>query len=167
MSNFINERNNPMHRIISSVIVSMALLLSGCDQKSNETASSTANDHGQEHAESDKGHAGHSGEVIELGTTTVEGQSVKASRDKGEIKAGGDAPIDIWIDGALGNAAAVRFWIGTENGKASVKAKAGVEDNHWHTHAEIPDPLPADSKLWVEIEAKDGKKSVVSFDLKQ
>lgn len=160
-----------MHRIVSSLAVAVALLLSGCDQKSSETSSggtATTSDHEHDHSTDKKEPAGDAKvEVIELGTATVEGQSVKASRDKGEIKSGGDAPIDIWIDGALGSAEAVRFWIGTEDGTTSVKAKAGVEDNHWHTHAEVPDPLPTDSKLWVEIEGKDAKKSVVSFDLKQ
>jgi hypothetical protein len=95
--------------------------------------------------------------------TSTEG---KASRDQGQIKPGEDAPIDIWLDGGLGNAAAVRFWIGTQDAKGSIKAKAAVEDGHWHTHGEVPDPIPADSKLWVEIEGKDGKNTVVSFDLK-
>jgi hypothetical protein len=109
---------------------------------------------------------GHHGPSIALGETTVDGMKVRAARDAGEIKAGGDSPIDVWIDGGLGNAAAVRFWIGTEDAKGSIKAKAAVEGNQWHTHGEVPNPLPPDSKLWVEIEGKDGKKSTVSFDLK-
>ncbi|MDX2198743.1 MAG: hypothetical protein SF069_07200 [Phycisphaerae bacterium] len=109
--------------------------------------------------------AGHGGPVIDLGSTTVNGMAVKATRDKGEIKPGGDAPVDVWIDGGLGNAVAVRFWIGTEDAKGSVKAKAEVEHGKWHTHTEVPDPLPVESKLWVEIETKDGKKGVAPFDL--
>jgi hypothetical protein len=85
------------------------------------------------------------------------------------VKAGGEAPIDVWVTGGP-KVAAVRFWIGTEDAKGSLKAKAVIENadqpNHWHTHAEIPDPLPAGSKLWVEIEAEGGAKSVISFDLK-
>lgn len=109
----------------------------------------------------------HGGPVIELGTATAGGMSIRASRDAGELKPGGDAPIDVWIDGGLGNAAAVRFWIGMEDAKGSIKAKAEVEAGKWHTHAELPDPLPAASKLWVEIEGKDGKRTVASFDLKK
>ena len=109
---------------------------------------------------------GHSGEVIPLGEQALDGMSVRASRDKGEIKAAGDAPIDVWIDGGVGNAVAVRFWIGTEDAKGSIKAKADIEDGKWHTHAEVPVPLPAEGKLWVEIEDKEGKKTVASFDLK-
>lgn len=117
--------------------------------------------------------AGHGGAIIELGTTKIGELTVRASRDKGEIKAGGDAPIDVWLTTADGKPAAVtavRFWIGVEDAKGSVKAKADIEDpkqpNHWHTHAEVPDPMPEGTKLWVEIEAGGGK-TVGSFELKQ
>ena len=70
----------------------------------------------------------------------------------------------------MAKATAVRFWIGTEDAKGSVKAKADIENpaepNRWHTHAEIPNPLPAGCKLWVEIETDTGEKVVGSFDLK-
>ena len=53
----------------------------------------------------------------------------------------------------------------------SVKAKAAIEDpaqpNRWHTHAEIPSPLPEGSALWVEIEIADGATTHSSFDLKR
>ena len=42
----------------------------------------------------------------------------------------------------------------------------GTGHNRWHTHVEIPDPIPAGTKLWVEIEAEGGTKGVCSFDPK-
>jgi hypothetical protein len=64
----------------------------------------------------------------------------------------------------------VRFWIGSQDAKGSIKAKADIEDpkqtNHWHTHAEIPEPMPAGAKLWVEIETEGGEKTAGNFDLK-
>lgn len=165
-----------MHRTVLALIVSAALLATGCEPKSNEsdsgissppaTKTKAAPPAPNKNPEPARG-PGHGGGVIELGETTLDGVKVRASRDEGEIKPGGDSPIDIWLDGGLGNAAAVRFWVGAQDGKGSIKAKAAVEDAHWHTHAEVPDPLPADSKLWVEIEGKDGQKSTVSFDLKK
>lgn len=166
-----------MHRILLAVIVSSALLLSGCEKKpspSNESGS-TPPAVGAKNgaAPADKGGTdaakgpGQGGDVIELGETSIDGMKVRTSRDAGEITPGGDSPIDIWIDGGLGSAAAVRFWIGSEDAKGSIKAKAAVEDGHWHTHGEVPDPIPPESKLWVEIEGKDGKKSIASFDLKR
>ena len=107
-----------------------------------------------DHAEGTGGSMGgsghHSGVIVELGTQSAGGMSVKASYD-GEMAPGGDIPIDVWVDGGLGGASSVRFWIGAEDGKGSVKAKAEDEDGHWHTHAEAPSPMPEGSKLWVEI----------------
>ena len=108
---------------------------------------------------------GHShGATTELGEQDAGGFKIKASRD-GDVKAGTDAAIDVWVNGGKAGSS-VRFWIGTEDAKGSVKAKAEVEVDHWHTHAEVPDPLPAGSKLWVEVEGDGGAKTVVSFDLK-
>jgi hypothetical protein len=151
-----------MRTFIPVVVISALVALAGCESKPPAAtppkpapaASAPAGGH-------------HGGAVVELGTASVDGMSLKASRDAGELKPGGDAPIDVWIDGGLGGATVVRFWIGTADAKGSVKAKAAVEDGKWHTHADLPDPLPADSKLWIEIERKDRKTSVASFDLKK
>ncbi len=113
------------------------------------------------------GSIGHGGEVIALGTTKIGEFDVRASRDKAEFKPGGDAPIDVWIDGGVGKGVtAVRFWIGTQDAKGSIKAKADIEDGKWHTHTEVPSPMPSESRLWVEVEESGGKKTVGSFDLK-
>jgi hypothetical protein len=62
----------------------------------------------------------------------------------------------------------VRFWIGLQDANGSVKAK--IEDpkepNRWHTHTEVPSPLPEGSKLWVEVEIEGGQKTAGSIDLK-
>jgi hypothetical protein len=114
--------------------------------------------------------AGHHGKPIELGTATAGEFSLRAARDEGAITAGSDAPIDVWVTGGTAKVVGVRFWIGAEDAKGSIKAKAEIEfpaePNHWHTHAEIPDPMPAGSKLWVEVEDDKGGRSVTSFDLK-
>lgn len=118
--------------------------------------------------------AGHTGEVVELGTVTIGEWTVRAARDKSEIKAGGDAPIDVWLttsDGKPATVAVVRFWIGLEDAKVSRKARADIEDprqpNHWHTHADVPDPIPENARLWVEIERDQNETTVGSFDLKR
>jgi predicted small lipoprotein YifL len=111
--------------------------------------------------------AGHGGPVIPLGSATIGAFNVVATRDAGQLVAGKDAPIDLTVTPA--GATAVRFWIGTEDAKGSVKARAEIENpaepNRWHTHAEIPNPMPENTKLWVEIEDKAGTVSVGSFDL--
>jgi hypothetical protein len=110
---------------------------------------------------------GHGGDVIALGTAKLGAFEVRASRDKGEIRPGGDAPIDVWIDGGVGKGVvAVRFWIGAEDAKGSMRAKAEIEDGKWHTHVEVPSPMPTGSKLWVEVEESGSKKTLGSFDLR-
>jgi len=133
--------------IMGSLFLTITMV--GCEQSSNkstpqESANPTApgtlkdahesveeNDHGDHdnHAPKDEGRgAGHGGEVVELGSAMLGTFNVRASRDDVEFKAGGDAPIDVWIDGGVGKGVtAVRFWIGVENAKGSMKAKAGVE----------------------------------------
>jgi hypothetical protein len=123
--------------------------------------------HGHATEEKHTADGGHGGEVIALGTSKLGTFEVRASRDKGDIKPGGDAPVDVWIDGGVGKGVtAVRLWIGTEDAKGSIKAKADIEDGKWHTHTEVPSPIPAGSRLWVEIEESGGKKTLGSFDLK-
>lgn len=181
--------------IVASVIIASTTLL-GCESKtapstpaaSSHTAKPAAtaaakiqvpDEHaGHNHAEGGHGqsdsdqkkHPG--GDVVELGKAAIAEFSVRASRDAGAIEPGGDAHIDVWVTTAEGkpvSVSAVRFWIGTEDAKGSLKARADAEGanspNHWHTLVEVPKPLIDGSKLWVEIETGAGKKAI-SFDLK-
>lgn len=145
--------------------------IGGCDKKPTPPGPAsggtpTHNDHAHK---DDDGHD--HGATTLLGEQTVGGEAgftIKASRD-GQIVAGKDAAIDVWVTapgGGPAKVASVRFWIGTQDAKGSVKAKAELEKDNWHTHAEIPSPLPAGSQLWVEVEAEGGTKSVAGFDLK-
>lgn len=151
--------------------------LTGCEEKKPAPTPAKADDHdGHDHGpggEHGAGKAGHGGAVISLGEQTIGAFSAKATRDEGQIVAGKDAPFDVTVTpvaGATTKAVAVRFWVGTQDAKGSVKAKAEIENpqepNRWHVHAEIPSPMPAGSKLWVEIEDDKGGTSVGSFDLK-
>jgi hypothetical protein len=171
--------NLPLIAALSLAPLAAVSTLTGCEEKKPAAASSTApkaDDHGHDHGpsgEHDAPKAGHGGPIIALGEQTIGSFSAKATRDQGQIVAGKDAPIDVTVTptaGATAKAAAVRFWIGTEDAKGSVKAKAEIENpqepNRWHVHAEIPNPMPAGSKLWVEIEDDKGGTSVGSFELK-
>lgn len=165
--------------LVASLALLPALALSGCNEKKPASTSSTtstkADDHGRDHGHDD-GHShdhDHGAGAIDIGTTTVGPFSVKATRDKGEVVAGKNAAFDVVItptEGSVTKVAAARFWIGTEDAKGSVKAKAEIETpsepNRWHTHAEVPSPMPAGSKFWFEIEDDKGGKHVGSFDLK-
>jgi hypothetical protein len=130
------------------------------------SAASGAGDHaGHDHADHAKtdDHANR----VDLGTKKVGGLELKASQDE-PVKAGGEGAFDLIITG--GKPKAVRFWVGTEDAKGSLKAKAEEKEetpDNWHTHVEVPDPLPAGSKFCAEIEPPTGSKFTVSFDFKQ
>lgn len=172
--------NRKALRITASLTALMALGLwsTGCEKRSDSHThahgeaghddaghgETHAHDHGESGAAgsgmSDEGH----GATVELGEQTAGEFQVKAARD-GDVKAGAELPVDIWITGGP-KVAAVRFWVGTEDAKGSMKAKAELEKDNWHTHGEVPAPMPEGAKLWIEIEAEGGLKTVVAFDLK-
>ena len=150
-------------------------LVPACKQSNSESEQTVANSDSNS-AEKDAAKnltAGHGGKVIPLGESVIGSFDVMVTRDVGEIVAGKDAPIDVTVlpvSGSTVKAVAVRFWIGTENAIGSVKAKSEIENpedpNRWHTHADVPNPIPAGSMLWVEIENENGKRVLGSFDLK-
>lgn len=115
-------------------------------------------------AKADDGHDHGHGPATALGEQTAGGLTVKATRE-GELKPGGDAAFDISVGGPT-KPVAVRIWVGTQDGKGSVKSKADAEKDGWHAHAEVPDPLPTGSKLWVEVELEKAEKLLVGFELK-
>ncbi len=151
-----------------------AVMLAGCQKDGSTTATKSPPSSSTDHDEhDDKGNGGHDdhGPPMSLGSATVGGWNLVVTRDEGQLKAGGEAAIDCTITGGTGKVSAVRFWIGTEDAKGAIKALAAIEDpaepNRWHTHAEIPSPFGADSKLWVEVEESTGTKHVSGFDLKR
>lgn len=134
------------------------------------TPASTNNHADHAHAPGDT-HAhdhtdGHShGPTTLLGKQSIAGFSITASRD-GTVSPGGDAAVDFLITSDSSKPAAVRCWIGTQDAKGSIKAKAALEGAQWHTHVEVPNPLPPESKLWVELEDANAQKHTLAFDLK-
>lgn len=173
-----------MRTVIVASLLSAIVGLVGCERSPNPTtppaSAPSTSARKDDHADHDHAHegesahkAGHGGDVVDLGATKIGELSVRASRDKDEVKAGSDTPIDVWVataDGKPAPVTAVRLWIGTEDAKGAIKAKGELEDpkepSHWHAHVEVPNPIPDGSKLCVEIEGKDGKKTVGSFELK-
>lgn len=174
-----------MKRMVLMTSVLLAVAAFGCKESPPQpqaaepaaAVSAKKDDHdGHDHAAGDdhkdesaahKGNGHHSEEVIELGETKNGEWTVRASRDKGVIKPGGETSIDVWVNGGKGDGvSSVRLWIGTENARGSIKAKAEIENDQWHTHTEVPNPMPEGAKLWVEIETDKGAKVVVGYDLK-
>ena len=154
-------------RLTSLALLSVALALPvACDKKQPAPAQSPAKegDHGHDHGH-DHDHGHEHGPTVQLGEQREGDYVIKASRD-GDLKPDADAPVDIWVSGGTARVVAVRFWIGGADVKGSIKAKAEIEGDHWHTHVETPATIAPDARLWVEVEAEGGAKTVVSFDLK-
>ncbi len=99
-----------------------------------------------------------------IGTATIGAWTVKVS---GEIEAGKEAHLDIELSGSTEKPAAVRVWIGAQDGKGAMKQKADGDGKEYHAHADVPSPIPADAKLWIEIQNARGVKSVGGFALKK
>ena len=58
---------------------------------------------------------------------------------------------------AGGDVKAVRTWIGDEAATGALVIKAPWEDDHYCGDQEVPNPLPPDAKLWVELETPGGE----------
>jgi ABC-type Zn2+ transport system substrate-binding protein/surface adhesin len=166
-----------VRRIALFTGLSLALLtmpLTGCEKKPEAPAKSAPDapaatkhdDHDHDHDHADDTHGAHDhGPTTQLGEQTAEGFTIKAARS-GEIKPGEHAAIDTWITGGTAKVSTVRVWVGSQDAKGSMKAKADLLKDKWHADAEVPNPVPAGGKLWVEIETDKAQKVVVGFDLK-
>lgn len=111
------------------------------------------------------GHDDHGhGEGGPIGTATIGAWTVAVS---GEVKAGSEAHLDIKLSGSTARPAAVRVWIGSQDGKGAMKQKADGDGKEYHAHADVPDPIPAGAQLWVEIDDGKGGKAVGGFAIKK
>lgn len=167
----------PMANVRTGLALAMmaTLGLAACDSKSPNTGKSGTTGTGGHAQEPGDGHShgghSHGGAVIALGEQTIADFAVSVTRDEGQVVAGKDVAIDATVTpkGAA-KVVAVRFWVGTQDAAGSVKAKADIENPKtptvWHTHADVPNPIPPESRLWVEVEDDSGAKSAGAFDLK-
>lgn len=57
-----------------------------------------------------------------------------------------------------GDVKAVRMWVGPEDAQGVMVVKTEIENDYNHGHVEVPDPVPADAVLWIEIESPTGEK---------
>ncbi len=85
----------------------------------------------------------------------------------GEISAGGKAHLDIALSGPAKAPKAVRLWVGNKSAKGSMKARAGKghSPGEYHVEVEVPEKMPENSKLWIQIQDSSGRTKG-GFDLK-
>ena len=104
-------------------------------------------DHGEEHK----------GDRKDLGKQQIAGHTVQVTQI-GEVKPGEEAIFILTVSGGSTKPKAIRGWVGAESGERSIKSKAEDEEKEYHLHHEVSKPLPANAKLWIEIETATGKK---------
>lgn len=75
-----------------------------------------------------------------------------------------DGHFNIRITG--GEVTAVREWVGPEDASGVVVVKTEIENDYHHGHVEMPNPIPADARLWIEIETPSGERLKGSTPLK-
>jgi hypothetical protein len=66
-----------------------------------------------------------------------------------------------------GEVKAVRMWVGAQDPGDTMVSKTEPEFDYHHGHVEMPDPIPADAALWIEIETPAGESVIGSTPLKQ
>ncbi len=64
--------------------------------------------------------------------------------------------FNLYVEG--GDVAAIRAWVGDESATQVVVTKAEFEVDHHCAHIEVPQPMPATARLWVEIETSEGMR---------
>lgn len=140
----------------------LALVACGGDKKEN-----TDNSGGNAAAkkEGDNHNMSEHGEAQSLGEINVMDRTVKVVQ-LGKIEAGKEGAVELQFGTSDQRISTVRAWIGIESGIGSMKGKMEIEgDTGMHGHIEVPDPIPANSKLWLTFEA-DGDKKTVSVAYK-
>jgi hypothetical protein len=107
-------------------------------------------------------HAHQHAEAKPIGEVTL-GGTVFTVELENKLEAGKEVEIKLTPKGELPKGK-VRGWIGIESGKGSMKGHSHAEDGGLCIHAEAPETIAADAKIWLEIEV-DGAKTKVSVAL--
>lgn len=96
------------------------------------------------------------GERQALGQAVL-GAHTLAVFQEGALVPGQEGHLDLDVAAGQALPEVVRGWIGVESGQGSRKARFEKESaTSLHGHVEVPDPLPAGSALWLEIDGAAG-----------
>ncbi len=166
---------NPTTKLIITTLAATALTLPGCG---NESPSATtpksgpnndaahAHDHGpdadHDHAADAMNEDDH--EEVSLGSVRFGDLEVELAQGHGELAPGKELHLVVKLPESDNGATVIRAWLGTEDRFASVVAKADYAPSHddYDIHATAPDPLPENTRWWIEIERPDGTKLLES-----
>ena len=149
-------------KLIFAAAFTASVAIAGCDRDKNATSPPPAGGRPSTQPVKDQ----HEEKTVALGSQSAGGLTVKVSGSG--LEAGDTAHLDVEVSGAE-KPKAVRAWVGNETATDAVKDKVKDEQlasGDYHMHVDVPEPLPAGSKLWIEFETAAGTQKV-SFDLKK
>lgn len=140
-----------MIRLLSTVLL-LALIFTGC---SNEPGSTDSSDVAKAPLpEPDYDIPMRNFAAIKIGPYDVQPMFEE------EIK---DGHYNMKVTGA--EFEAVRIWVGQEDPADTMVIRCELENDYQHGHLDIPNPIPDDVKLWIEIEDQDGDTHLGSVNL--
>lgn len=160
-------------------LVSLALLSPACGHGHSHDADghehgegSHAHDEGDEdaggHGDEHDGDAHDEDEHVEesLGWVRIGSFKVQLAQGHGPVAAGKEAHLVVKLPYSDDGETQVRAWIGTDDRLASYvgKGEYAAEHDDYDVHATAPDPLPADTRWWIELERPDGTKLLGSAE---
>tara|TARA_B110000879_G_scaffold71916_1_gene100396 strand:+ start:38976 stop:39482 length:507 start_codon:yes stop_codon:yes gene_type:complete len=158
------------YTLLSAIALSGLLVSCGDKEKTESTEKKPAAKAAPADKEHDdhEGHDDHDhGEEAELGSHEIEGIKVEAAQGHGAVEAGKEGHLILKLPYNDKGETVVRVWIGTADKTLSSAGKGVYAPSHddYDIHTVAPDPLPADTKWWVEITKPDGMKATGSIPL--
>jgi len=99
-----------------------------------------------------------------LGKHRIGDLEVELAQGHGPVVAGREAHLVVKLPFSDRGSTVVRAWLGTQDRTLSYVGKGAYAAAHddYDVHATAPDPLPADTRWWIEIEKPDGTRLVGS-----
>lgn len=155
------------YTLLSAIALS-GLLVSCGDKEKTESTENKPPAKAAPAAEEDGDHDDHDhGEEAALGSHEIEGIKVEAAQGHGAVEAGKEGHLILKLPYNDNGETVVRVWIGTADKTLSAPGKGVYAPSHddYDIHTMAPDPLPADTKWWVEISKPDGTKATGSIPL--
>ena len=163
-------------KALASIIAALSLLVfvGGCGN-SDEADKTTGNNAGgdththadgsthDDHADDAAAHD-HAHDEVDLDPVTIGSMRVELAQGHGAVEAGAEGHLVVKLPYNDNGATIVRAWIGGADRTMSMVGVGEYAPSHddYDIHAMAPDPLPANTRWWIEIEKPDGTKVVGS-----
>ncbi|MGI9013482.1 MAG: hypothetical protein ACR2GY_04440 [Phycisphaerales bacterium] len=157
---------NTLLSIITILLGATLLLTPGCKKTPNNTGNNTGGTHthddGTVHSDDEPDDLVH--EEVSLGSIIIDDMTVELAQAHGAIAAGKELHLIVKLPYSDAGETVVRAWLGTDDRTSSLvgKGEYASDEDEYNIHAVAPDPLPADTMWWIEIEKPDGSKSIGS-----